>query len=201
MESKVNKYRYLLTLFMYSLRDYKPRMNTMFRLIYIYEVSTDYLTGEKQKENETIFVDQRHQGVGDYNLLFEAFGQAKASGYILESEDNTLCPGEALQEFINNLQKRSDDAKNDIHRISYFADVVASYGEDVILAIFFKEPNYEDALNRKKSEIDLTNNILLSQLNEYERIAGKDNTIKLKKYDVFISWLNFILDEYIKGKN
>ena len=201
MESKVNKYKYLLTLFMYSLRDYKPRMNTLFRLIYIYEVSIDYLSGDKKNNHETIFFDQRYQGVGDYSLLLEAFGQAKASGYIITSENNTLLPGEALQEFINDLQKKSGDAKNDIYRITYFADVVASYGEDVVLAIFFKEPNYEDAFNRNRLEIDLTNNILLSQLNEYEQIASKNINIELKKYDVFISWLDFVVDEYIKGKS
>lgn len=201
MDNNVEKYRYLITLFVYAMREYIPRVNTVFRLIYIYKVSVDYLNGNTHSiSDDKIFIDQTHIGVGDFNQMNTALGIAISSGYINE-EQGVLSPGDILENFVIERSAESIDIMKDVQRITYFTDVVLSYGEDVVLAVFYKEPNYASAALRNRSEISLANNELLSILIEFEHMANKKSSEELEKYDVFISWLNFVLDEYLKEKS
>jgi len=183
------------------MREYIPRVNTVFRLIYIYKVSVDYLNGNTHSiSDDKIFIDQTHIGVGDFNQMNTALGIAISSGYINE-EQGVLSPGDILENFVIERSAESIDIMKDVQRITYFTDVVLSYGEDVVLAVFYKEPNYASAALRNRSEISLANNELLSILIEFEHMANKKSSEELEKYDVFISWLNFVLDEYLKEKS
>lgn len=201
---------YLLALFVYSMRNQKPHVNTVFRMIYIYKVSTAYLNGTALPESdETVILDEHHKGVGDYRLLTSALAAAVSQGYIYQ-QDNTLVPGEDLESFISEYSgdngRSSNLFREDIQRISYFADVVFSYGEDVILTVLYEEPNYKETTARNRKEIDLSDNKLYSLLAKFEQIAGNQSRLdneqfKLEKYDVFIRWLDFVFDEYLREKS
>ena len=82
----------------------------------------------------------------------------------------------------------------------YFTEIISSYSEDVILAVFFSEPNVENALIRGKKEINLSDNKLKKLLLEFENIAKTKFNNNLDKYDVFTSWLDYVFGEYLKEK-
>ena len=68
----MEKMRYLLCLFIYALKE-KNRIsvNTLFRYVYIYSVSIDYLVNTKTGDQEVII--DKNIGIGDYSILLEAF--------------------------------------------------------------------------------------------------------------------------------
>lgn len=197
MNRIIDEYRYLLALFVYIMKNSKPHINTVYRLIYIYRVSMAYLSNSNTVNDEIVI--NQDAGVGDYSLLQKALGQVSADGYV-QVINSTLVAGDELGKLINNIRDKSIKAKKDLQRIAYFVDVVSSYGEDVIMAIFFKEPNVADASDRNKKVIKLTNNKLVSWLTEFEKIANTQGFGSLDKYDVFIRWLDFVLDQYLNGK-
>ena len=67
--------------------------------------------------------------------------------------------------------------------------------------MFFSEPNVEDAISRGKKSINLSNNKLKELLLEFENIAINNFNNKLDKYDVFTSWLDYVFENYLKGKS
>ena len=91
--------------------------------------------------------------------------------------------------------------EEDLNRILYFTEIISSYSEDVILAVFFSEPNVEDAIIRGTKSINLSNNKLKKLLLEFENIAINNFNNKLDKYDVFTSWLDYVFENYLKGKS
>ena len=77
--------------------------------------------------------------------------------------------------------------------------MISSYSDEIVLSIFFNEPNIEDALSRNQTNISLDNNQLYKLLENFQNKA-KSSNVDLDKYDVFIAWLDYIFEEYLKGK-
>jgi len=200
MNSKVDEYKYLLTMFVYAMRNHETRINTLFRLIYIYLVSLSFFTGEKSNDIFNVYAFQKNYEADNNSYFREALAISISGEYITES-NGVLKPGDDLEKHINQICTESEKVKRELQSISYFSDVIYSYGEDSIFTMFYKEPNFEDAFKRNSTEIDLENNKLKELLTEFETTANKNNMEQIDKYDVFISWLNFILNEYIKEKN
>ncbi|HFR3407869.1 TPA: hypothetical protein ACHU7V_001233, partial [Streptococcus suis] len=68
-----------------------------------------------------------------------------------------------------------------------------------ILNVFFNEPNVEDALSRNKISISLSDNKLNELLVKFQKEAEKYGK-NLDYYDTFVTWLDFVFEEYLEGK-
>ena len=163
--------------------------------MYIYDVVCDYL-GDYEKINENFIVD-KDLGINNVLELTEALNEINTRDYIDIKASFEIYVKEELITYVDSMYKISPKMKEDLNRILYFAEIISSYSEDVILAVFFSEPNVEDAISRGKKSMNLSNNKLKELLLEFENSAKN----KLDKYDVFTSWLDYVFEKYLKGKS
>ena len=194
----MEKMRYLLSLFIYALkRNSKISINTLFRYAYIYSASRDYLDNSEEKENEIII--DKNIGIADYSILFEALQRLNESEMITMIDSANIIGTDKIYIFVESLvnQKR---VKNDLNRITYFVGVISNYSEDVILSIFYNEPNVVEATNRNESVVNLKNNKLYELLTEFEKVANEECGKNLDRYDVFTTWLDYVFEKYVEGK-
>lgn len=194
----MEKEKYLLALFIYALKSKETiSINTLFRCVYIYMVAIDYLYGTNDFKQE-IVIDSTI-GVGEYSELYAALKELNSEGYI-SSTDVILTVNPILTQFIEELADSSTKARKDLNSIMYFVDILSSYSEDVILSIFFNEPNFKEAMNRNQETVSLKNNKLRTLLEEFEKLSNDNYEKNLDKYDVFTSWLDYIFEKYLYGK-
>lgn len=171
----MEKMQYLLSLFIYALkRNSKISINTLFRYAYIYSASCDYLDNSEEKENEVII--DKNIGIADYSILFEAIQRLNESEMITMTDSANIIGTDKIYIFVENLLKQ-ERVKNDLNRITYFVGVISNYSEDVVLSIFYNEPNVVEATNRNESIVNLKNNKLYELLTEFEKIAMR-NVVK-----------------------
>ena len=195
MDNQIKKLEYYICLFLYSLKNKKVNKHTLFRYVYIYDVVCDYL-GNYEKINENFIVDK---DLGINNVL--ELNEINTRDYIDIKASFEIYVKEELINYVDSMYKSSSKMKEDLNRILYFAEIISSYSEDVILAVFFSEPNVEDAISRGKKSINLSNNKLKELLLEFENSAINNFNNKLDKYDVFTSWLDYVFEKYLKGKS
>lgn len=195
MNYQINKLEYFICLFLYALKNKKINKHTLFRYVYIYDVVCDYL-GDYEKINENFIVD-KDLGINNVLELTEALNEINTRDYIDIKASFEIYVKEELITYVDSMYKISPKIKEDLNRILYFAEIISSYSEDVILAVFFSEPNVEDAISRGKKSMNLSNNKLKELLLEFENSTKN----KLDKYDVFTSWLDYVFEEYLKGKS
>lgn len=190
--------RYLLSLFIYALKENeKLSINTLFRYVYIYSVSIDYLLNKNENKEEVII--DKNIGIGNYSTLLEALQSLNESSMITMLDAANVKALDGLCAFVENLLQQ-ERVKNDLNNITYFVGVVSNYSEDVILSVFYKEPNVADASNRNENVVKLTNNKLYKLLSDFEKIANDECGKNLDRYDVFTSWLDYVFEEYIQEK-
>ncbi|HEM5299187.1 TPA: hypothetical protein U1372_002062, partial [Streptococcus suis] len=106
---------------------------------------------------------------------------------------------EKLNNYCNKIQNKSLKVESDIRVISYFVNILSSYSDEIILNVFFNEPNVEDALSRNKISISLSDNKLNELLVKFQKEAEKYGK-NLDYYDTFVTWLDFVFEEYLEGK-
>lgn len=194
----MEKMRYLLCLFIYALkRNSKISINTLFRYVYIYSVSCDYLDNSQEKEGE-VFID-KNIGIGDYSILFEAMQRLNETEMLTMIDSANIMGTNKIYIFVENLLT-NERVKDDLNRIIYFVGVISNYSEDVILSIFYNEPNVVEVTNRNESVVNLKNNKLYELLTEFEKVANEDCGKNLDKYDVFTTWLDYVFEKYVQGK-
>ncbi|MCD8377638.1 MAG: hypothetical protein LUB59_02485, partial [Candidatus Gastranaerophilales bacterium] len=191
-------YRYYLSLFIYALnRNSKISLNTLFRYVYIYTVSSDYLDNSEEKEREAI-IDQ-NIGIADYSLLSDAMQSLNEREMITVIDPVYIVGTDKIYELVENLLSE-ERVKQDLKRITYFAGVISNYSEDVVLAVFYNEPNVVEARNRNKNSVNLKDNKLYQLFTEFEKVANEDCNKNLDKYDVFTTWLDYIFEKYVQEK-
>ena len=192
------KLKYYMSLFLYSLRFKKNiTKNSLFRYIYIFIVSNSFLNDNENKILDELIIDSKVGTVNTYQME-DALEFLNSQDYIsLDSFKINIC-----DKFVTKCSKnkgRSKKFKDDLKSVSYFVNMISSYSDEIILSIFFNEPNIEDALSRNKTKISLNNNQLYKLLENFQKRA-KSSNVDLDKYDVFIAWLDYIFEEYLKGK-
>ena len=190
MDNQIKKLEYYICLFLYALKNKKVNKHTLFRYVYIYDVVCDYL-GNYEKINENFIVD-KDLGINNFLELTEALNEINTRDYIDIKASFEIYVKEELIHYVDSMYKSSSKMKEDLNRILYFAE---------ILAVFFSEPNVEDAISRGKKSINLSNNKLKELLLEFENSAINNFNNKLDKYDVFTSWLDYVFEKYLKGKS
>lgn len=193
----INKLGYYICLFLYSLKDNKVSKNTLFRYVYIFDVVNDYL-GDYENLSDQIVID-KDMGLGNVVELTEALNEINRRNYIT-IEGAQITVEKDLIDYVSSI-KKSKKVQEDLNRVMYFVDIVASYNEDVILSAFFSDPNVENSIKRGKKEIELSDNRLKKLLEDFEKVANEKHDIKLDKYDVFTSWLDYVFEEYLQEKN
>lgn len=191
------KYLYYICLFLFALKDKQNVLkNNLFRYVYIYNVSTEYLGGN-EIINENIIID-KELGMANTTELTNALNELNSMGFVtVRGSEITI--NSPLIDNVNTIKNNSEKAKNDLNNVMYFVGIVAQYNEDVILSAFFNEPNVEDAISRNRKNVVLTNNQLKVMLQDFEN-ASKRNNVNVEKYDVFTTWLDYIFEEYLKEK-
>lgn len=190
--------RYLLSLFVYALKEKeKISINTLFRYVYIYSVSIDYLLDKKENMDEVVI--DKNIGIGNYSLLREGIQSLNESSMITMVDAANIKATEGVLAFVESLLGQ-ERVKVDLNNITYFVSVVSNYSEDVILSVFYKEPNVAEAYSRNENIVKLTNNKLYKLLFDFENIANNECGKRLDKYDVFTSWLDYVFEEYIQEK-
>lgn len=195
----MDKMRYLLSLFVYTLKkESHIPINTLFRYVYIYSVSLDYITNAERQEGEVVI--DKDMGMGDYSILYDALQRLNESKLVTFLDSQNIVATDKLYVFVEDLLSQ-ERVREDLNRITYFVGVISNYSEDVILSIFFNEPNVVEATNRNLSVVDLKNNRLYELLLEFEKIANNDCGKDLDKYDVFTTWLEYIFEKYVQGKS
>ncbi|OFK81747.1 hypothetical protein HMPREF2800_06530 [Anaerosphaera sp. HMSC064C01] len=199
MDNQIKKLEYYICLFLYALKNKTVNKHTLFRYVYIYDVVCDYL-GNYEKINENFIVD-KDLGINNVLELTEALNEINTRDYIDIKASFEIYVKEELINYVDSMYKSSSKMKEDLNRILYFAEIISSYSEDVILAVFFSEPNVEDAISRGKKSINLSNNKLKELLLEFENSAINNFNNKLDKYDVFTSWLDYVFEKYLEGKS
>lgn len=190
------KLEYYICLFLYSLKNKSVSKNTLFRYVYIFDVVNDYL-GNYEKINDEIVIDQ-DMGLGNVVELTQALNEINRRNYVT-IEGPMITIENELIEYVEGIKNR-EKVQGDLNRVMYFVGIVSSYNEDVILSVFFSDPNVENSIIRGKKEIELSNNRLKVLLEEFEKIANEKRDIKLDKYDVFSSWLDYVFEEYLQEK-
>lgn len=193
----INKLGYFICLFLYSLKDKKVSKNTLFRYVYILDVVNDYL-GNYENLSDEIVID-KDMGLGNVVELTEALNEINRRNYIT-IEGAQITVEKDLIDYISSL-KQSKKVQEDLNRVMYFVGIVSSYNEDVILSAFFSDPNVENSIKRGKKEIELSDNRLKELLEDFEKAANEKYDMKLDKYDVFTSWLDYVFEEYLQEKN
>lgn len=194
----MERMRYFLALFIYALKEKeKISINTLFRYVYIYSVSNDYLL-DKSGNTEEVVID-KNIGIGNYSLLREAIQSLNENSMITMIDAANIRATENVLNYIEGLLEQ-ERVKADLNNITYFVGVVSNYGEDVILSVFYKEPNVAEMNNRNDNVVKLTNNKLYKLLSEFENIANQECGKQLDKYDVFTAWLDYVFEEYIQEK-
>ncbi|BAW16475.1 hypothetical protein H8787_03495 [Streptococcus sp. NSJ-72] len=190
---------YYMSLFLYSLR-YKENItkNAVFRYIYIFTVASSYLNND----DENIILDEltidSEIGIVNASQMEDTLAMLNSQNYILlEGFKINIC--EKLKNYCNKRQKESEKFNNDLKAISYFVNLISSYSDEIVLSVFFNEPNIEEALSRNKTEISLNDNQLYNLLVKFQNNAKSAGVI-LENYDAFISWLDFVFEEYLEGK-
>lgn len=190
---------YYMSLFLYSLRHKKNiAKNTLFRYIYIFIVTDSYLNNS----DEVLFYDEltidSDIGIVNASQMETTLVRLKSENYIeLQGFKIQVC--EKLNNYCNEIQNKSLKVENDIRVISYFVNILSSYSDEIILNVFFNEPNVEDALSRNKISISLSDNKLNELLVKFQKEAEKYG-INLDYYDTFVTWLDFVFEEYLEGK-
>lgn len=194
----MERMRYLLSLFIYTLKEKeKISINTLFRYVYIYSVSDDYLL-DKNSDNEEVVID-KNIGIGNYSVLIEAIQSLNERAMITMVDAANIKATKGIVTFVEGLLE-DERVKLDLNNITYFVGIVSNYSEDVILSVFYKEPNVVDVSNRNDNVVKLSNNKLYKLLFDFENIANNECGKKLDKYDVFTSWLDYVFEEYIQEK-
>ena len=118
----MEKMRYLLCLFIYALkRNSKISINTLFRYVYIYSVSCDYLENSQEKEGEVLI--DKNIGIGDYSILFEAMQRLNETEMITMIDSANLMGTNKIYVFVENLLT-NERVKHDLNRIIYFVGVI-----------------------------------------------------------------------------
>ena len=192
------KYSYYISLFLYALKNKIIVLkNNLFRYVYIYNVSTEYLIGN-ELINEDVIID-KELGLANSTELTNALNELNSMGYVTV-QGSEIIINVALIDYIENIKSTLEKVKDDLNNIMYFVNIVAQYNEDVILSAFFNEPNVEDAISRNKKSIALNNNQLKIMLEEFENATSINKDISIEKYDVFTAWLDYIFEEYLKEK-
>lgn len=192
------KLKYYMSLFLYSLR-FKNNItkNSLFRYIYIFIVSNSFLNDDENEILDELIIDSKVGTVNTYQME-DALEFLNSQDYIsLDSFKINIC-----DKFVTECSKnkgRSKKFKDDLKSVAYFVNMISSYSDEIILSIFFNEPNIEDALSRNQTKISLNNNQLYKLLENFQKRA-KSSNVDLDKYDVFIAWLDYIFEEYLKGK-
>lgn len=199
MNNQIAKLEYYICLFLYALKNKKINKNTLFRYVYIYDVVCDYLGGY-EKINENFIID-KDLGINNVLELTDALNEINTRDFIDIKASSELYVLEELINYVDSMYISSPKIKEDLNRILYFVEIISSYSEDVILAVFFSEPNVEDAISRGKKSINLSNNKLKELLLEFENSAINNFNNKLDKYDVFTSWLDYVFEKYLKEKS
>ena len=199
MYIQIKKLEYYICLFLYALKNKKISKYTLFRYVYIYDVVCDYL-GNSEKINE-IFIVDKDLGMNNVLELTEALNEINTRDYIDINASFEIYVKEELINYVDSTYRSSSKMNDDLNRILYFTEIISSYSEDVILAVFFSEPNVEDAISRGKKSINLSSNKLQELLLEFENVAINKFNNKLDKYDVFTSWLDYVFQSYLKGKS
>lgn len=194
----MERMRYLLCLFIYSLKRYsKVSINTLFRYVYIYSSSCDYLNNSKEKEREIII--DKDLGIADYSILYEAMQRLNESEMIIIVDSANISGTDKVYDFVDGLLDQ-ERVKEDLNKITYFVGVISNYSEDVVLSIFYNEPNVTATTNRNDSVVNLKNNKLYELLTDFEKIANDECGKNLDKYDVFTTWLDYVFEKYVDGK-
>ena len=190
-----NKIKYYLIVFIYCIKERgKINIDTLFRYFYIYNVSKSYLFNVKDA-NEEIYNIDNYKGVADYANLHKQLRMISKDNYINLNE-SIITINEKLIDFIET--KENSRIKSDVNEIMYFCDVLSNYSEEVILNIFFNEPNIVEANKRSAKTIVLNDNKLKQLLIAYEnKVKESNNNIILEKYDVLINWLNYVFNNYV----
>ena len=194
----MDRMRYMLCLFIYALkRNSKVSINTLFRYVYIYSASCDYLENSKEKEAEIII--DKNLGIADYSMLYEAMQRLNESEMITKIDSANISGMDKIYDFVEGLLDQ-ERVKDDLNRITYFVGLISNYSEDVVLSIFYNEPNVAAAKNRNESVVNLKNNKLYGLLTDFEKIANDECGKNLDKYDVFTTWLDYVFEKYVDGK-
>ena len=137
-------------------------------------------------------------GIVNASQMETTLVRLKSENYIeLQGFKIQVC--EKLNNYCNEIQNKSLKVENDIRVISYFVNILSSYSDEIILNVFFNEPNVEDALSRNKISISLSDNKLNELLVKFQKEAEKYG-INLDYYDTFVTWLDFVFEEYLEGK-
>ena len=194
----MDRMRYLLCLFIYALkRGSKISINTLFRYVYIYSVSCDYLNDLEERENGIII--DKNIGIADYSILFEAMQRLNESEMVTMIDSANISGTNKIYTFVENLLNQ-ERVKDDLNRITYFVGVISNYSEDVVLSIFYNEPNVVAVTNRNDNVVHLKNNKLYGLLTDFEKAANDECGKNLDKYDVFTTWLDYVFEKYVDGK-
>lgn len=193
----VQKLSYYICLFLYALKGKDVSRNTLFRYVYIFDVVNDYF-GNFEKINDEIVID-KDMGLGNVIELTEALNEISRRNYVTIKGAMITIEKELLS-YVESIM-HSEKVCEDLNKIMYFVEIVSSYNEDVILSAFFNDPNVENAINRSKKKIELSDNRLKKLLDEFENSANENRAEKLDKYDVFSSWLDYVFEEYLQEKS
>lgn len=195
MNKNKNKIKYYLVLFIYCNKDRQPiNVDTLFRYIYIYNVSKSYLFNKDDK-NDDIYTIDNYKGVAEQPSFYNELRELFKDNYIKYNETDITVDSKLIDFIDNNKNER---ISGEVNEIMYFCDVLSNYSEEVILNVFFNEPNIVEANKRSTKTINLNDNKLKYLLSAYEsKVKQLNNNIFLDKYDVLINWLNFVFNNYV----
>jgi len=200
----IERYRYLLNIFVYALRNQEVvYLYTLYRCAFIYRVITDFLELNEDDAHENWDINRLNisndLSIVDQSDLNEALIYLVNDGFIERNGSKIVINSLRINTYIENIH--SDIVATDLNRVGNFVNIVFSYPDDVVLSMFIRDPNIEYAKKRNIDFVNLDNNRLSALLMKF-RIKAKDEFDKdLDNYDVFVSWMNFVQSEYIRGKN
>lgn len=179
-----------MLLFLYSLSKSSNtiNINTYKRYIYLYYLTSSFLTGGS--DNIDIVIEK-----GDIRIIgFDSIISDFNSKEYIDIDGNSVIVNDELEYLVSPLLKNDSGAFSYQYReIQPFVNLLQSYSDQFVFTVFFSEPTFKEASLRGIKQMRSSNSRLKGLLSSFQ---AKLNNADIDEYDILTYWMDYILKNY-----
>ena len=179
-----------MLLFLYALSKSSKsiNINTYKRYIYLYYLTSSFLTGVS--DNIDIVIEKGDIKIIDFDSIMSDFNSKE----YIDVDDNSVIVNDELEKLVSPL------LKNDLGAFSYqykeiqpFVNLLQSYSDQFVFTVFFSEPTFKEASLRGIKQMRSSDSRLNGLLSSFQ---AKLNNADIDEYDILTYWMDYILKNY-----
>ncbi len=179
-----------MLLFLYSLSKSSNtiNINTYKRYIYLYYLTSSFLTGGS--DNIDVVIEK-----GDIRIIgFDSIISDFNSKEYIDIDGNSVIVNDELEYLVSPLLKNDSGAFSYQYReIQPFVNLLQSYSDQFVFTVFFSEPTFKEASLRGIKQMRSSNSRLKGLLSRFQ---AKLNNADIDEYDILTYWMDYILKNY-----